>query len=310
MPLFVSYSSINDFRSCPRFYYWKRRRRLERKEFRVPFIVGRIMHHGIQTLFSKPEKAESEIRKRFKEEAQKARKEFPEITIYQEEDLAQQDAITTGMLKAFKYKYAKFLSATKHVKTEAVIHYELNKDVTIVGAIDNIIENQSRRYVYELKNLKSLDRERVEAIKTDPQTGLYFECYNRTCKKDEKLDGIIYKIIRKPQIRQKKNESKAEFMARLQNWYLEDGDIKMHFERMNKPFISGAAVLNTIDKVTQQILSCKKEDDYYQDFGKCIREWGKCPMYTLCHDGATKENLKLYTIRPEFQLTKAKEDDV
>ena len=75
-PLFVSYSSMNAFRKCPRFYYWKHIRRLEKRTFKLPFIVGRIMHHGIQTLLSAPEKATKAIQKKYKEEAQVARKEF------------------------------------------------------------------------------------------------------------------------------------------------------------------------------------------------------------------------------------------
>ena len=314
MPLFVSYSSMNSFRKCPRYYWWKHIRRLEKPEFKIPFIVGRIMHHGIQTLFSKPEIAEKETLKAFKAEVVKARKEFPLIDMRQEEELVQQECITTGMVKAFKYRFSKFLSQTKHIATEKSLVYPLNKQVTIVGKIDNILQNQGKRYVYELKNLKSLDRARVEGIKTDPQTGLYVEVHNRiTKKKTDWVSGIIYKIIRKPQIRQKKNESKGQFLKRLQDWYMEsDGDIKMHLERLNKPFIDGASVLNTVDKVTQQMLQCKTKEDYYQDFSACIRDWGRCSMYELCHEGETPANLKLYRPRPKFQVEpdNAVEEDV
>jgi len=302
--LFVSYSSMNAFRKCPRFYYWKYIRRLEKKSFKLPFIVGNIMHHGVQTLLSKPEKAEKATQQKFKEEAQKARQEF-QLSPVQEDDLAAQEYATVGMLNAFKNQYRKFLQGTKHVHTEFAIRYELNKNVVIVGKLDNILENQGRLWNWELKNLKSLDMDRVKAIKTDPQTGLYFEVYNRIVKAKERLDGILYQIIRKPSIRQRKTESRREFLVRLQEWYASgEGGLKFHLERIKGSFISGTAVINTVDKVSQQMLSCKTRDDYYQDFSRCVSEWDLCQYYGLCH-GNEKEEMKLLTIRKKYKV----EDD-
>lgn len=303
--LFVSYSSMNAFRKCPRFYYWKYIRRLEKRSFKLPFIVGRIMHHGIQTLLSKPRSAEKEIHWKFKEEAQTARKEF-QLSPMQEDDLAAQEYSTIGMLNAYQNQYRKFLQGTKHVHTEFAIKYELNKRVVIVGKLDNVLENQGKLWDWELKNLKSLDMDRVKGIKTDPQTGLYFEVYNRMMKKaKDRLHGILYQIIRKPSIRQRKTESRREFLVRLQEWYASgEGGLKFHLERTKGSFISGEAVLNTVDKVSQQILGCKEKDDYYQDFGRCVSEWDLCQFYGLCH-GKEKDEMKLLTIRKKYNV----EDD-
>jgi len=306
--LFVSYSSMNSFRKCPRFYYWKHIRRLEKRIFKLPFIVGRIMHHGIQTLLLKPDKALTMIKQKYKEESQTARKEFL-LSPVQEEDLAAQEFSVVGMLDAFRLQYSQFLKATKHVATERVLEYELNKNVVVVGKIDNILENRNVDWVWELKNLKSLDMERVNSIKTDPQSGLYFEVYNRLAKKKkwEKLHGILYQIIRKPSIRQKKNESRREFLVRLQEWYSSgEGGMKFHLERTKGSFISGEAVINTVDKVSQQMLACKDKDDYYQDFSRCISDWDRCAYYGLCH-GNEKEELKLLTIRKKYHVSDEKE---
>lgn len=305
--LFVSYSSMSGFRKCPRYYYWKYIRRLEKSVFKIPFIVGRIMHHGIQTLFSQPEKAEKELKKKYKEESQKARIEFPQMAAYEEEDLAEQEYITVGMLQAYRAYFKKFLGSTIHVATERPIRYELNKKVVVVGKIDNIVENQERRWIYELKNLKSLDMDRVRSIKTDPQSSLYLEAHNRSNKKSEQLDGILYQIIRKPSIRQKKKESRGEYLVRLQEWYYDQTTgMKFHLERIKGSFIPGAAVINTIEKVSQQMLDCGMErEKYFQDFSYCIHDWGPCQYYDLCH-GNEKENVKLYKPRKKY---KAEDDD-
>lgn len=306
--LFVSYSSMSGFRKCPRYYYWKYVRRLEKRTFNMAFIVGRIMHHGIQTLFSDPKHADQEIRKKYKMEAQIARKEFPQISTWDEENLIAQEYLTTGMLNAFKVYFSKFLGATKHIATEKPLLYALNKRVTIVGKIDNIIANQQKKWIYELKNLKSLDMDRIKAIRTDPQSGLYLEVHNRQEKKSDRLDGIIYKIIRKPQIRQKKKESRREFLVRLSEWYTDQTDgLKFHLERIKGSFISGEAVINTVEKVSQQMIDADREkENYFQDFSACVRDWGVCQMYDLCH-GDEKANLKLYTIRKKYKVQDSEE---
>lgn len=301
--LFVSHSSLSGFRKCPRYYYWKYIRRLEKSTFKLPFIVGRIMHHGIQVLFEKPDKAIDEIKKKFKEEAKDARKKFPQMSTWDEEGLAAQEYLTTGMLAAFRVYFKKFLGATKHIATEKTLKYVLNKRVTIVGKIDNIIENQRKKWIYELKNLKSLDMDRVRAIKTDPQSALYLEVHNRQEPKKDRLDGIIYKIIRKPSIRIKKKESRREFNTRLGSWYQDQSDgLKFHLERIKGSFIDGDAVINTVDKVSQQILDAGREkEEYFQDFSYCIHDWGTCQFYDLCH-GDEKKNLVLYQIRKKYKV--------
>lgn len=300
-PLFVSYSSMNAFRKCPRFYYWKHIRRLEKRTFKLPFIVGRIMHHGIQTLLSAPEKATKAIQKKYKEEAQVARKEF-QLSPIQEDDLAAQEYSTVGMLEAYRKKYAKFLQNSTHVHTELALRYVLNKSVTVVGKIDNILQNQSLRWIWELKNLKSLDMDRISGIKTDPQTALYYEVHNRLAKPKDRLGGILYQIIRKPSIRQKNNESRREFLVRLQEWYTSsEGGMKFHLERTKGSFIAGEAIMNTIEKVSEQMLSCKTQDDYYQDFSRCISDWDQCQFYGLCH-GNEKQEMKLLTIRKPYSI--------
>lgn len=307
-PLFVSYSSMNGFRKCPRFYYWKHIRRLEKRVFKLPFIVGNIMHHGVQTLLRKPKKARKEIAKKYREEAQKARKEFI-LSPQQEDDLAAQEFATVGMLQAYQSMYRKFLEQTTHIATEHPIRYQLNKQVIIVGKIDEILLNQDIRWIWELKNLKSLDMDRVNTIKTDPQTGLYHAVYNKTVKKSEQLGGILYQIIRKPSIRQKQKESRREFLVRLQEWYQSsEGGMKFHLERIKGSFISGEAVLNTVDKVTQQMLNCKEKDDYYQDFSRCVSEWDTCAFYGVCHGKDVKKEIGLLQIRKKYTVEGSEEE--
>lgn len=300
--LYVSYSSMTAFRNCPRFYFYRHIKRYQLRSFNIPYLVGRVMHTAIQALLNQPKTAEKILQEKYQQEKKQARKDFPTMSVRDEEELIAQEAITLGILRAFKKRYSQFLSATKHIATEKLLIYPLNKQVMVVAKLDNVVFNQNQYYLYELKNLKSLDMERVETIRTDPQTSLYFKIHNLVEKKF-KLGGILYNIVRKPSIRQKQKETRGEFLNRLSDWYEDDAEYKFHLERLKKPFVSGDAVMNTVTKITDRMLNCKSVHDYYQDFNFCIHEWGKCEFYALCHRGGeTKENMKLIQIRPRYQV--------
>jgi len=74
--LHVSYSSMDDFRKCPRYYWYKRIRKLDRPSFNIHFLVGRVVHVGVYWLFRKPEKAIKRMLDNYKEEVEPARREF------------------------------------------------------------------------------------------------------------------------------------------------------------------------------------------------------------------------------------------
>jgi hypothetical protein len=121
----------------------------------------------------------------------------------------------------------------------------------------------------------------------------------------------MYDVIRKPSIRQKKKgktaESKEMFLQRLQEWYKKPDDMSVfHIERFKTPGIKEEDVINTVVKVSDEMLRCKDKDDYYQDFDKCHSYYGDvCPMYALCHEGGeSKENLLSYTVRKSYHVSK------
>ena len=301
--LHVSYSSLEDFKNCPRYYFYKRIKKLERPTFNIHFLIGRVVHEGVYWIFRKPDKAMKRMLRMYKAEVEQARKQYKEMSVDDEQNLVFWKEGVKGMLAAFRSRYLVPHRKFKFVANEVPIRYPLSKKVTIVGKLDNIVANPKRK-VHELKTAKGIDEQRISSVQTDPQTGLYFWIFNKICKPAEKLYGIIYDIIKKPSIRQRQNESKSEFMERLGNWYESlEGGIKFHREAMDKPLIQGEEVLNTVIKRTDLMLRCKEKADYWQEFSYCIHDWGKCEFFELCHEGGeTKANLKLYQIRPSYKV--------
>ena len=314
MPLHVSVSSLQDFMTCRRLYYYKRIKKYEKIVYNLPFIVGRVVHVGLAALLRKSKDPKTgkpnaiEVMKaEFKKEKAIAMKKF-RLDPAQIEKLTMQEYTTEGMLVAYEYKYQKMIQDMKYLGGEVEGALEFSDEVTFVIKMDNIVKVRAKKILHELKTSKTITPDYVKRIQTDVQTAIYFHFHNIIFE-NEPIEEVMYDVIRKPSIKQKKKETTLEFATRLKNWYdkPDDSSSAFHIERFKIPGISKEDVINTVDKVTQEMLQAKTKEDYYQDFDKCHSYFGDvCPMYDLCHNGGeTKENLLQFGIRQSYHVSKA-----
>jgi len=292
----VSISSIQDFLSCRRMYYYKRIKKYERDSFSIPHLVGRVVHTGIYHLFRKSKDYIGEAVKFFKEEKKHVIEKFT-LSSEDEQDLNEIEVVVRGMLDAYKKRYAVMLRDVKLVSNEQEGILDIDGD-EFIYKIDNIVRIREKKVLHELKTSKYITHDYVRSIRTNFQTAAYFYAYNYGEK--DPIKEVMYDIIRKPSIRQKKNESYGAFLKRLGEWYdnTDDGDSKFHVERFEKPLISENDVFCTVGGVLKDLKASKQKEDFYQNFEKCHSYYGeRCPYYELCHEGGeTKENMVLYTI--------------
>lgn len=304
--LHISVSSFKDFTTCRRLYYYKRIKKYERLVFSIPFFVGRIVHVGMENLLKGKKNAIELMVEYFRKEKKIINDSFV-LDEKKLDELNQQEHITKGMLIAYSKKYEKMLRDVKVLGNEVEGSLQFDDNVTFVIKMDNIIKIRGKKVLHELKTSKYITPDYVKMIQTDVQTAAYFHFHNMIFEK-EPVHEIMYDIIRKPSIRQKKNESYQAFLVRLQEWYEKpDGDESVfHIERFKAPKISESDLVNTVQKVSDDMLGCKSKEDYYQDFDKCASYYGDlCPYYELCHEGGeTKENMVLYQIRKQYKVDK------
>jgi hypothetical protein len=301
----MSVSSVQDWLTCKRLYYYKRIKKYEKAVYNLPFIVGRVVHEGLAAVLSKKLNAVELMTEVYKKERKAAIQEFG-LTPEQIEVLDMQEFTTKGMLLAYKKKYAKMIADMKYLGSEIEGALDLGNDVTFVVKMDNIVKVRNKKLLHELKTTKEITPDYVKRVQTDLQIAVYYHFHNIIWP-EEPIEEIMYDIIRKPSIRIKKKESKSEFLQRLQEWYQKPEDMSVfHIERFKKPGIDEDSTINTVVKVSEEMLRCKEKEDYYQDFDKCHSYYGDiCPYYTLCHEGGeTKENLVLYKIRKSYHVSK------
>ena len=306
MALHISVSSIKDFMTCRRLYYYKRIKKYEKSAFHLPFFVGKVVHEGMAHLLAKKKNAIELMVKYYKEEREKVKREF---TLNEKElhELNLQEPITKGMVAAYQRKYAKMLRDTEVLGSEVEGALQFGDDVIFVIKMDNLVKVRGKKILHELKTSKYITPEYVKMVQTDLQTAAYFHFHN-VIWEDDPIQEIMYDVIRKPSIRKKKSESDAGFVTRLQEWYDKpDGDESVfHIERFKEPKITCDALVNTVTKVSEDMKRCKEKEDYYEDWDKCASYYGDiCPYYDLCHEGGeTKENLVLYQIRKSYHVNK------
>lgn len=308
----MSVSSVQDWMTCKRLYYYKRIKKYEKTAYNLPFIVGRVVHEGLAAVLAKKPNAIELMTAVYKKERKEAIDTFG-LSIEKIEELDMQEFITKGMLLAYRTKYAKMIADMKLLGSEVEGAIDIGNDVTFVIKLDNIVKVRNKKILHELKTTKQITPDYVKRIQTDLQTAVYFHFHNIIWPEDPIVE-VMYDVIRKPGIRRKKEsknkpaESKEAFLQRLQEWYVQPGDTDsvFHIERFKTPGIEEEAVVNTVVKVSEEMLRSKTKEDYYQDFDKCHSYYGDvCPMYDLCHRGGeTKENLLLYTIRKPYHVSK------
>lgn len=318
MGLHMSVSSVQDFLTCRRLYYYKRIKKYEKTQYNLPFIVGRVVHEGLAAVLAKSVDPKTKkpnaieiMTAVYKRERAVAIKEYV-LSPEQIEELDMQEFMTKGMLLAYQTKYSQMIKDMKLLGSEVEGAIDLGNDVTFVIKLDNLVRIRLRKLLHELKTTKQITPDYVKRIQTDLQTAAYFHIHNIIWPEDP-IEEVMYDVIRKPSIHRKKAsknkpaESKEAYLERLQEWYKKPDDMSVfHIERFKTPGITEEAVINTVVKVSEEMLRSKTKEDYYQNYDHCHSYYGdRCPMYELCHQGGeTKENLVLYTIRKSYHVSK------
>jgi hypothetical protein len=286
-------------------YYYKRIKKYEPVEFNIPFLVGRVIHAGMEFVFKKDKAAIEKMTEVYRKEKAIVNEVFV-LDEKQTKTLNEQEIVTQAMLKAYRRKYERMINDMTLIGTEVEGALLIEDNVTAVIKLDNLVRIRKKKVLHELKTTKSITPEYVSRIQTDKQTGWYFRFYNILFP-NSPIEQVMYDVIKKPSIRNKKGESYPAFLARLEEYYDKPDDMGVfHIERFDEPAISEAAMLESVRGVAKDMLGSHHKEDYYQNFDLCMSYYGDiCPYFNLCHRGGeSKENLVLYSVRKSYHVNK------
>lgn len=184
-------------------------------------------------------------------------------------DLSKESAMA---LAYKKYIYPKF----KVVSTEDWFIKDLGNGFSLIGRTDGISEG----YLVEHKTTSETNLEEYEyGLQWDEQILAYM--YGNTVKK------IKYTVCRKPNIKQKVNETEEQFFERMVNWFDEDTDNKIRLIEISRTSEEIEAFRKHCAKIAKEI-GCIDSDsnncdeNIYRNTAYCTK-WGRrCEYANIC----------------------------
>lgn len=217
----------------------------------------------------------------------------------------------TALLAAYpKYDVLKKFNLTLFKMPESIWYYRdinisaypLKMKIDLVG-----IDKQRRAWVIDHKSTSSIDTRLVNSFALNRQAQTYMLGLMQNIAKivgnDYQIGGFIPNLIRKPMLRQKKNEGTPQYIRRIQDSIESEPEkyfysAQMHFERpLSKRFQRNLAP--TVKEIRKELRF------NYPNLDHC-NYMGGCPYRPICLDqpGATSMFYKRKHVHPELEERK------
>lgn len=210
----VTYSELDSFATCP-FQWWKRYVELKRpKQKSVKLSFGAAIHQGIETFYGRSGNALEVVQtycNKVREEAQR-----DGLTLDEEYELTLKKA--TYVMEAYLTRYAGDFDKYNIMSVEPKFRIPLcthkGQKIVICGKVDRItVEKHSGLFLpVETKTAASWNPD-INRLMLDFQISVYAWAISKMLKLHDVT--FLYDVIRKPAIRQKKDESVEEFLNRV-----------------------------------------------------------------------------------------------
>lgn len=157
----------------------------------------------------------------------------------------------------------------------------------IAGKIDDIVRMPDGDWVIEYKTASRLDGAYFDRLYVDDQITMY--CYAAKRMGFNPV-GVIYRVIRKPTIRQRNNESIPQYIDRLIQDYRSRPEYYFHERKLYRPqSVLKAFEADLYDKV-RTFNRDKRNDLNYKNTSHCSN-YGGCPYLPLCCGFAGAESM-------------------
>jgi len=298
-PPHFSPSSMNNFLTCRRLCYWYLVRRLVKKGEKEALEIGLNWGNVMDELYSWEaiEPAVKALKKHYKK--MKKKRFMADNTI---EDLKVQEAMLTGMMKGYyEVHKEKDFKKWKFIRNELPFDIEdfMNTGLNFTGRLDGVIKINTKSdkgiWILEHKTTKDLRYHSIEGVRMSNQALGYMAAATHLL--GEKPRGIIWNVVRKPSIRQKKNQSLKEYCEELVDDYQARPDFYFlrHYVNIKQSHIDQWA-----EEMTQAALDlhfCLENPTllqlWYKNTNACAN-YGGCDYFPLCARGEKRSTLTFY----------------
>ncbi len=163
-------------------------------------------------------------------------------------------------------------------------------------------------WVHETKTAASINPGAVDRLAFD----LQIQCYPRLLEEHSNIKpkGVVYNVIRKPQIRQKKNERFDEFIERIAELYVvypQDYFFRKKILYKKKPMEDAwkdviamcEELFSYYDFLEDKVVNCC---EWYRNSYSCFDFGSMCPYFHLCDKGENKASLSMFADRKDSYI--------
>lgn len=199
-------------------------------------------------------------------------------------ELEVQRATVRAMLTGYFARFGKWGEETirelsfdipiRNPKTGAV-----SRSFRLQGKIDAITVIDGKTWLVEYKTASQINKGYFDRVSLDEQITLYMYAYRE--KFGVKPEGVIYRVLKKPTIRQTKKESLEQFCNRLEQDYVDRPD----FYFFEQKYYRSENDLKQFEKelwaFTQQYLYEKRNDINCKNASRCL-DFGQCEYMPIC----------------------------
>jgi len=159
-----------------------------------------------------------------------------------------------------------------------------SRSFVLAGKVDGLLRIGDEHYVLEHKTASSLDADYLERLWTDFQITLYAYYLERALS--VRITGVLYNVVLKARLKQRRTESDTEFEERLAAKY--DQPAMFHREMLYLSRDQFTVLRAELWELTQAFLDARRRNTWYQNTAFCFHHYRPCPYFALCRSGDSR----------------------
>ena len=253
-------SRLKNYQLCPMKEALRYRKKLVPISTKKSLAIGTAVHKGIEM---------------WDEDAGLEALNLPFPSTQEEAD--EQDIARVTVLGLLRGYYKVFEPFEAHMpelsfKLPMLTGKRYSRKYDIAGKIDDVATVNGQNWLVEYKTASKLDASYFDRLYVDTQITMYMAAAERLGLAPQ---GVIYRVLRKPQIRRGKTESVEQFLNRLES----DIASRPEFYFIEKRLYRGKHDLAEFEGMLYQ--EAKTADVMYKQ-GRCYKHSTACSVYGAC----------------------------
>lgn len=212
------------------------------------------------------------------------------LTANQTEETLTMLALVKSMIAHYLIRWKKDDDAIKWVAREKTFHVKYDKRIPLRGRWDGIRKHKDGLYLHETKTKGRIDEEGIaDSLPHDIQTQLYCWAIKQTY--GEYPRGVVYDVIRNPQLRIKQSESRTDFVQRViedvesrYDWYYMRWTVtltKSDLDRWESRFLNTVIpkIVNWWDAIEDNLNNPWLSEEHYMRPGAFWNQYGRTDLF-------------------------------